>query len=162
MILIGLLSCAACEETSDWNKWINTRRSLAAGKSIYSTANCNCHAGVCTSSPPMCCSGLSLCHGPVSRCCDHQTDADNCGRCDNKCHGGSCSAGECVSKQGDTIVLVASSLEHIFLARFDQQVIIYRHRRRQRHRHRQRQRQQREQQITAQNDNSTSMSEMPR
>jgi len=109
IFLLGLLALAACEETSDYSSWINNRRSLSAGKSSYSTANCNCNLGVCTSWPPMCCSNQGLCQNTnqdsqstVSFCCDHQTDPSHCGQCNQQCSSGKCVGGTCVA-QGESV-----------------------------------------------------------
>ncbi len=103
LLLICLLAGVHAQETSDYSKWINNRRSLRDGMPTYSTANCNCSLGVCTTWPPMCCANQGLCRtasqtsaAAVSFCCDHSTDANHCGQCGRKCSQGPCMAGQCV------------------------------------------------------------------
>jgi len=102
ILLLCLLAGVHAQETSDYSKWINNRRSLRDGMPTYSTANCNCSLGVCTSWPPMCCANQGLCQttsqtsaAAVSFCCDHSTDANHCGQCGRKCSQGPCVAGQC-------------------------------------------------------------------
>lgn len=103
ILLLCLLAGVHAQETSDYSKWINHRRSLRDGMPTYSTANCNCSLGVCTSWPPMCCANQGLCQttsptsaAVVSLCCDHSTDVNHCGQCGRKCSQGPCVAGQCV------------------------------------------------------------------